>query len=148
MKNSIRLLAFAGLGLAASANVALAAPSPDTVCLSQLQELKFNGYVDNSVYTTEGITQILRASNLVPNFRNWVAPGETFRVSYNCYVDHQLAHMTLNAMPVGGAPYYRTVVGYRHGYCHGTYRHVYHRVGYYRLGYYRMMNHIDWTATR
>lgn len=107
MKKLLRIVPLALIGLALSTSVASASifsmAKGENPCLFGLANLKNHGYTENKTYTTEEIHQLLRASDIEARNVETLTPGQSYQLAYSCYVDHQLARITLQALPINNA---------------------------------------------
>ncbi len=105
MKKILSIFILSMAGLLVGTNVASASVFSDTQgenpCLFGLSNLKSHGFSENSTYTTEQIHHLLRDIDVEARNVETLAPGQSYQLAYSCYVDHNLARATLQALPVG-----------------------------------------------
>ena len=107
MKNILRVTTLALLGLALSTSIASASvysyARGENPCRFGLKNLENHGYNKDKTYTAEGIHQLLKDTDIEAKNVDTLVPGQSYYISYSCYVDHQLARTTLKAVPVNNA---------------------------------------------
>lgn len=83
------------LGLLLGANSALAENQiGESLCGFTAKVMHNAGYVDNASYTGEGLLQLFRNINVVPNGAK-IVPGCVYHTYYSCNVQNNLATASL-----------------------------------------------------
>jgi hypothetical protein len=101
-----KMLAIVALSAAALVSTNMASASVysnhrgENACLFQLVNLKNHGFAEHNAYTSEQIHQLLNSSDIQAKNVDTLVPGQSYQLVYSCYVDHQLARATLQALPI------------------------------------------------
>lgn len=103
MIKALKIVTLTFAGLLLSINIASASSMSTermNPCLFSLHNLQNHGYSENRSYTSEEIHNLLNRSDIVAKNVDTLVPGQSYQLVYSCYVDHQLARATLQALPV------------------------------------------------
>ncbi len=104
MKTLFKLITLSLAGLLLSTGIASASVyshyTGENACMFTLSNLESHGFSPQNAYTSEAIHSLLNRVNVKAQNVDTLIPGQTYQLSYSCYVDHQLARITLQALPV------------------------------------------------
>jgi hypothetical protein len=111
------------LSISTSTAIAAENSSHPSLCYSQWNILANNGYSPNATYSAGDIMQLLRNVQVDAN-PMYLRSDTNYRLVYNCYITQELAHVSLNAIPVDGVTRLHYNDRYRYAY-NGHYRYYY-----------------------
>lgn len=89
------------LSLSIGASTAIAADNAarPNLCYGQWNILANNGYSPNATYSVGDIMQLFRNAQVAAS-PMYLRADTNYRLVYNCYIDQQLAHVSLQAIPL------------------------------------------------